>query len=324
MARERYYQNEEVVGNVGIMIRYHENVPAKVQDLGIITSITDIPEDQEALPEVKTKISEKIPKITTSDRYITLKCIGWSTNPEAETMDYEQGKEYIFKESVDLYAIWTIDLSNLDWKKDFTPSVSTIDIVSNGAQTDIKMIGNRTNPGKGATWTSIDSNVIKIKNFKFDYNIDFGDSFTSAGILLNVKDSNPGDEHNGTLTGYMISFNYASAYSEYGKIFRESGSNATVWEFTYNKGQNSSNFDATTLTKKENLNISKSGSMEIKVTDAGYEIYTDKGGKEYDLIVPASAKSANSFGFFSAHYKHNCHQIGQFNITNIKVGVQIF
>ena len=117
LARERYYQNEEVVGNVGIMIRYHENVPAKVQDLGIITSITDIPEDQEALPEVKTKISEKIPKITTSDRYITLKCIGWSTNPEAETMDYEQGKEYIFKESVDLYAIWTIDLSNLEDRK---------------------------------------------------------------------------------------------------------------------------------------------------------------------------------------------------------------
>lgn len=324
LARERYYQNVQIAAKLGIMVRYHENIPQKVQNAGILVGgVKNMPEDQEADPEKLVQISSKVPELSTNDPYIKLRCTGWSMNPNAETRDYEQGKFYKFTESVDLYAIWEIDLSNLNWMKDYTTSVSTINIVPNGSQTDIKMIGNGKNPGKGATWTSIDSSIIKIKNFKFDYNIDFGDSFTSAGILLNIKDSNPSNEHSGVLTGYMISFNYANAYSEYGKIFRETGSNATVWKFTYNKGQNSENFDASTLTKKENLNISKSGQMEIKVTDAGYEIYAN-GAKLYNLIVPVSEKVGNSFGFFSAHYRHNCSNIGRFDITNIKVGIEIF
>jgi len=67
--------------------------------------------------------------------------------------------------------------------------------------------------------------------------------------------------------------------------------------------------------------------MTIKVTPTGYDIYNGA-TLLYHLLVPNSeepsiSKNANSFGFFSDHYSHNCSRIGSFIISNINIHVDI-
>ena len=61
------------------------------------------------------------------------------------------------------------------------------------------MTGNRTSPGKNAIYIIPENH--QEQNLKFDYDVDYGDSFNAAGVLLRIlKDDN-------TLKGYMLSFN---------------------------------------------------------------------------------------------------------------------
>ena len=63
------------------------------------------------------------------------------------------------------------------------PTIGNIDI-TNGGKT-IKMIGNESLAGKNAIYVIPETPQKQI--FQFDYNIDFGDSFDAAGVLMKVQ-----------------------------------------------------------------------------------------------------------------------------------------
>lgn len=85
-----------------------------------------------------------------------------------------------------------------DWQEDKDSSIGNITITEGGK--NVEMIGNSSLPGKNAIWIIPTQDLDQ--TFTFDYNIDFGDSFNAAGMLLRVK------EEEDKLTGYMLSFNY--------------------------------------------------------------------------------------------------------------------
>ena len=349
LARERYYQDVEIAEDLGIKIKYHENIRPEIQATGIITSVTNMPEDQEAYPDVYTQISDKIPIATTNDRYIRLRCLGWSLDPSSTVANYLQGQSYIFTKSEDLYAIWTLDFGNLVWIRDYywtyrnipvsemnnneyigDGSVSYIYIdQSDEYSTDIHMLGNGNLRGKGATWTTVNSPIIAFSSIVFDYNVNFGHSFNMAGVLFNINDSRINSANvnkpTGQLEAYLVSFNNSSAGGT--NIFKSTRSNASLWKITYDTGQYTS-YISNTPTKCEhitNLNINKTGTMEIVITDTGYNIMCD-GALKYTLTVTGSNKYPNSIGFITDHFGsqdgHSCGNHGHFAISDIRVNIK--
>ena len=316
LARERYYQNVELAADLGIMIRYHENVPQRLFDLGIITGVSNMPEDQEAMPNEMTQITTKIPVATTSDPYLKYRCVGWSKDPSSTVAAYDAGAWDIFEESVDLYAIWTVALGNLRWNKDYQTSISNIEIKDEESGSKVEMVGNPKRPGKGACWATIDSTFAKITEFSFKYEVQRGDSFNAAGLMFNIIETSD------TLEGYMFSVNFA------GKFSSSARKDGAIFKFRYNKRNNGTNVESLELIQAIDLGSSggsSKGTMNIKITDAGYKVTVEspKGTNTYDIPVAASQMNPNTFGFFSDHYSHNCSSIGYFKLSDIKVNVEI-
>ena len=184
-----------------------------------------------------------------------------------------------------------------DWKRDVSASIGNISITSNGKNVEMK--GNRTNAGKNAIWIIPEEN--EEQEFSFSYDIDYGDSFNAAGMLLRVQ------QLGSTLTGYMLSFNntwYSDAGNNYGAI----------WKFTYGIGQNSTNIGKTLV---QGININKSGSLNVKVTDS--QIVITGGGMPNSVIYNFTEEYGVGYGFFADHYDHNCSRIGSFQLTNINL-----
>ena len=91
----------------------------------------------------------------------------------------------------------TQTIDQFDWEQDMDPEIGAITIEDNGKT--VHMIGNEMYPGTNSIYIIPETHQEQI--FSFDYNIDFGDSFISAGVLLRVK------EEDDRLQGYMLSFN---------------------------------------------------------------------------------------------------------------------
>ena len=225
-----------------------------------------------------------------------------SVNLDNFKVDMEEAltKEGIDISKVNIYAIESeeVNLQNaFVWKEDKNSSIGTINFDQNG--TVVKMTGNWTNPGKIATWIIPEKDTEQ--TFNFSYDIDFGDSYNAAGMLLRVK------EDSDKLTGYMLSFNNYNWQNI-------SGTNGALWEFTYTLRNNGSNIQKTLV---KPLNINKSGSLTVEVTD---ETITVSGGGMGSPVTYEMAKEfGTGFGFFSDHYSHGCQQIGHFNLTNISL-----
>lgn len=346
LARERYYQNVELAADLGIIIKYHMNIPDRLFAQGIITGVTNMPEDQEAEPDVRVQISTKIPVATTSDPYVQYRCIGWSLDPSSTTAKYNAGDWDIFGEGEDhvinLYAIWTVSLSKLDWKKDwywtwkggnpakdygyFKPGGRNVASVNDGSISHgifdedaggsiIEMEGNYTKAGKGACWTDFQSEFLEISEFSFDFNVAKGDSFAAAGFMFNVKETST------TLEGYLFSINLYSS----SQFYRNAGSKSgAIYKFTYHKNKNAQLFENLELVQGFDLRTSGSGRdtgfsgrVKIKVTDTGY-LFTSNFSDDVPITTP---DKTTSFGFFSEHYGHGCDDIGYFKLYNIKVAV---
>ena len=195
------------------------------------------------------------------------KFVGWSRNPDASDIEYSPRQVTIFDESdvnedneIYLYAIWKIDLGKMIWRKDYNTSVSTINIGSNSKGNFVHMIGNQNQQGKGAAWTSLTSNFLKITEFSFDYDLNAGHSFNGGGLLFNIKDSNKYDEHSGTLEGYMLSINL---YNELLAVGENNG--IAIFKFKYDKGKNFSHFPGI-ITKRNPSN----DEMKDVMTDLTY------------------------------------------------------
>lgn len=349
LARERYYQNEKVKAKLGIMIRYHENVPQRLFDLGVITSVSNMPNptEQEAEPNVPTTISNVIPIATTSEAGLTYRCVGWSKDPNSSEAAYVGGDSDIFEESIDLYAIWVMALGGRNWQTDYkwtygtefwnpsgeityaeyqdlvkNDSISNIRIYDDTEGSTIEMVGNPHLAGKGAVWTTLESAYARIKEYSFEYEIKQGDSFNAAGLMFNLTETAT------TLEGYLfsINFDYSAASNSpfYIKAGRKTGA---IYKFKYNKNANTSNVESIELVQAVDLGTSarnSSGTMNISVTDSGYKISVENetGNQEYDISVPASEKNPNAFGFFSDHYGHGCYRIGYFKLSKVKVIVE--
>lgn len=220
-----------------------------------------------------------------------------------EDLKKELINQGISSDKIKINAVEAVEANIQDsfsWKTDVSSKVGSISITNAGQ--DIVMKGNKKYPGKNAIWIIPEKE--QEQEIKFDYSVDFGDSFNAAGMLLRVKQTE------NTLTGYMLSLNksgktwYKTAGNKYGAI----------WKFTYKIGDNTSNM---TKTFVKGLNIATSGTLNIKSTDTKIKI--SGGSLKSPIEYIMDTDYGHGFGFFSDHYSHNCSKIGAFKLGNIKL-----
>ena len=212
-------------------------------------------------------------------------------------------KQGIDINKVNIYSIESEQVNiqtAFEWQRDVSPSVGSINITNNGR--DVRMQGNPTNAGKNAIWIIPEKDTEQ--TFTFNYDIDYGDNYNAAGMLLRVQ------QNGNTLTGYMLSFNNPG----YGWDSLAGGANGAIWEFTYTLNQNYSNV---TKSFRRALNINKSGTLTVEVTDE--DITVSGGGMGAPVTYVLPREIGTGFGFFSDHYSHNCSRIGHFNLTGINL-----
>ena len=205
----------------------------------------------------------------------------------------------------------TQTIDQFDWEQDVDSAIGSITIEDNGKT--VHMTGNPSLPGKNAIYIIPESHQEQI--FSFDYNIDYGDSFNAAGVLLRVKKD--GD----TLKGYMISFNNQSGDWVIDPNFPFSGGYdiglGTIWKFSYTLNSNRSNTIERTLIKS--LDLPQSGSMTV--TSNPTQIVVTGTNINETIEISEDDEVGEGFGFFTNHYAHNCDRIGEFNLTNFAVTV---
>lgn len=330
LARERYYQKENVAGKLGVMITYHAGMEIGNE----ITSITGIPDAQEVEIGARAQIlgQNPLPTITTNNQFIKYVFVGWSEDPISNNIKYYPGQvSDVIYEDTDLYAVWRISLSELNWTRDYKwngdeywdggdhdvydGSISNIRITEAAEGATVEMTGNSTLRGKGATWATFKSDFISIQEFQFTYHVNKGDSFNSVGFMFNVIDR-------GTyLEGYMFSINFT------GNPRSVAGDTGAIFKFEYYKNKNSTNIEKLELPGPTgytfHINVSQSrysttsGKMSIKVQDDGYLIEgTEMAGS---CFIPVDNPQPDTFGFLSDHYSHGCNEIGYYKIDNIKI-----
>ncbi len=222
------------------------------------------------------------------------------TNFENDLLDSLERKG-ITKDKVKISAVEAqseVTTDSFEWEKDVSSSIGSISITDGGK--NVVMKGNSSKAGKNAIWIMPSGN--QEQEFNFGYNINFGDSFNAAGMLLRVQRTG------NTLTGYMLSFNNTNWKNAAG------GSNGAIWEFTYPIGTNTTNF---TKTLKKGLSINTSGTLNVKVTDK--EIIISGGGLASPVTYTLEKTFGPGYGFFSDHYSHGCSNIGSFTLSNINL-----
>ena len=192
------------------------------------------------------------------------------------------------------------------WEQDVSSSIGSVSFNNDGK--DVVMRGNSSNPGKNAIWIIPEGS--QEQEFNFEYNIDYGDSFNAAGMILRVRKN-----ENGTLEGYMLSFNNSGSFA--------TGSNGSLWHFIYD-GNNSVAFrSGTDINLISNISISKSGNLNVKVNDT--EIIISGGGlsSEFKYEFKSGESYGEGYGFFSDHYSHGCSNIGSFTLSDINLKTEV-
>ncbi len=195
-----------------------------------------------------------------------------------------------------------------DWITDVDSTIGDITI-QDGGQT-VAMVGNPSEPGKNAMWIVTEKTILK-QVMTFDYTLDYGDSFSAAGVLLNVGD------FGSYVEGYAITFNNCGGTfggSDYGTNY-----GASIYKVVYNKGTNSDQFGSECVSKLTDLEINKSGTLEVEMSQK--KIKVSGGGLSSPVEVILTKHYGYGLGFFSEHYSHGCSSIGSFDIKNIKLKI---
>lgn len=205
--------------------------------------------------------------------------------------------------AIDTQTIETQEV--LRWNESVSTSVGSVSFGNDGK--DVVMVGNRTNAGKNAIWIIPEGN--QKQTFHFGYDIDYGDSFNAAGMLLRVREN-----ADGTLEGYMLSFNNRGAFA--------TGANGSLWHFKYDKVNSVAFRQNTDITLISNITIAKSGNLNVYVDDTCIKVSGGGLAEEYTYTFPAGETYGDGYGFFSDHYSHNCDKKGHFNLTNINLQVE--
>ena len=225
----------------------------------------------------------------------------------------------------------TQTIDQFDWEQDVDPQIGSITIEDNGKT--VHMTGNRTLPGQNAIYIIPESHQEQI--FSFDYNVEYGDSFNAAGVLLRIKkidnyyqvETYPGEEETfDALQGYMISFNNPNAqdmswFGGYGvEILPENKHLGAIWKVTYilgaNYGQDKRIINKTLV---KWLDLPQSGSMTV--TSNPTQIVVTGTDINETIEISEDDEVGDGFGFFTNHYSHSCDRIGEFNLTNFAVTV---
>lgn len=195
----------------------------------------------------------------------------------------------------------SVDLKNaFQWNTDVSSRIGSISINDTGNQ--VNMYGNEDYAGKNAIW--IEQKDSKKQIFSFDYSLSFGDSFSAAGVLINI--GNTGSQ----LKGYAIVFGNTRG------TFNSGGS---VYEVSYDIGKNNGQFDGNKLIKT--LNISNSGSLTIEFNKSYIKISGSGIVDGKAVTINCDSQYGSGFGFFSEHYSHGCNDIGAFNLTNMSLQI---
>lgn len=195
--------------------------------------------------------------------------------------------------------------SSFSWNTDMSSSIGNIAFQNNGSK--IQMYGNRRNAGHNKIYTSNNTNPdIYKQEMSFSYNLDFGDNFQGAGVLLNTH------VENNKLYGYalMIGSFYVGT-DGMGYLYRingmPTGSTYDQWSLVHSGSY------ATLL---NTVNLGTSGNFNIQTTKTNVTI-TKNGSQLANFSLPVHY--GWGFGFFSDHFSHNCSNIGQFALDNLKL-----
>jgi hypothetical protein len=218
----------------------------------------------------------------------------------------ELQKRNIDPSRVNIQAITTQEQNiqtEFNWNKDVPPNVGSIQIQNNGSK--IQMHGNPTNAGFTKIYTDNNRDPnIKEQEISFSYNLDYGDNYDGAGVLLNTH------VENGALNGYAIIF----LQNQNAKLYK-----LTDWrsgDEIYIGGSRASGSVNPKAQLIASVPMGNSGSYSLKITKDSITVV--KNGQEigtYNL----PQHFGWGFGFFGDHYSHGCPQIGQFSLENIKL-----
>lgn len=269
-----------------------------VVQIGTAPVIQDIPQPTpEPTPKPDEPHEDDEPPSTSLENFSWVKDYYWVNDDTEEWLtgdDYKKKKLHPgYNKSGDRkeYGVWDGSISRIRIKeRDEGENADTIE-----------MIGNSRFAGKGATWATIEGNE-KLKSLEFEYNLEQGDSFRTAGVIINLSG---GVEEFSTepLKGYYISlvmykpieklaynipnavknntldpnvFNsvvsqlYGPSTAAYTNIASFNDANkfmlsGVVWEFTYNKGN--------IINRRQNNGKVFESLKPIMVFDAGAEVY---------------------------------------------------
>ncbi len=194
-------------------------------------------------------------------------------------------------------------ITSFDWIQDVDPSIGSITIEDEGKK--VNMTGNERLPGKNAIYIIPENH--QEQNLTFDYNIDYGDSFLAAGILLKIK------EDNGYLKGYLLSFNNPDPSSEQGSEWYGLAQNklGAIWKINYKLKDNANNQVEKSLVKA--IDLPQKGRIYVKATQDSISL---AGDISETIDTSGNPDCGDGFGFFTVHYSHGCDMIGHFALTN--------
>lgn len=186
------------------------------------------------------------------------------------------------------------------WLQDVSSNIGSITFENNGSK--IQMYGNRRRAGHNKIYTSNNTNPdIYQQEMSFSYNLNFGDSFNGAGVLLNTN------VVSNRLYGYaLMAFNNGTTY-----VYKLNGVPTGTDYSEYSQIT-----DSTYATIIGSVPMGSYGNFTIQTTKQKLTVLKD-GVNIGTVNLPTHY--GWSFGFFSDHYSHNCNQIGQFALENLKL-----
>lgn len=194
--------------------------------------------------------------------------------------------------------------SSFTWKQDVSSSIGQISFQNNGSK--IQMYGNTCNPGFNKIYNINNDTDISKQEISFSYNINFGDSFDGAGVLIGTS------VNKGLMNGYALFVHHTFINVPYYTTGMATLYKITNWSSSNNQDMQTS----TNAQRVGSVNMGISGSFKLTITKesvviqkSGIEIGNIKLPEHYGWGV----------GFFSDHYAHGCDQIGQFALDNLQI-----
>ena len=211
-----------------------------------------------------------------------------------------------------------------------------ITVTDKGTSSDIVFTGNWVAEGNLISIAKMpemgDGKEAYKQQINFDYNLDFGDSMTGAGLILNGNISSDGKY----LECYVMSINNGAANGAQrwrGHKLKDlaGGKTGAIFKVKYDISGMSMTDDGITMSKAvdpANTNIlhgqytlvsafqlEKKGSVSILNKDG--RITIDANGKRVADV--SNLTTGDYFGFFEETYQHGCSSCGRFTLSNFAI-----